>query len=711
MKDHSCSLHSIVTKIQKNGLIPFDKALIEKKFNSFYLSQNENPKYIQPFFTEILSNIETEKFPKILLISAAGATGKTELTNFLSTKLQMPIFDLSKHEPVASNSLSGLFTNCLGYRNAGIFVDQLQQSKAVLIIDALDEASVQTTVKGFNSFLDDISNIASNSLSTTFILLGRTKVMEHCMFYFDKKGIDASLFLIEPFTVSQAKEFIDKHTQDSNKRFEEPYKKVRDYIVDSVQAFFKSQNDINKTTIYKQFIGYAPVLLSIAKLLDETPNYAELKETLSRDDNKNVDLIVSIVEQILLREQYDKIGKLVLPNLLKDRPSDFCDMIRAKAYSIDEQCLRLLNYQLNYQFNTPPISEDCQFNTEYENKISEWLKEHPFMDERGNIQNAVFESYIIARLMLHEEYKSVVIEYLNTKYRDAFMLFFIFDKLSKDRKIDATYLSYLYSSLKSLDSQHMTSSIDIHEDSLNTGVLCDVGFSINNAEDYFQFKMLVPFDDFVFLGDSISDITVDASINILLNKIRAELIAPVTLICKNVKVNSGEIIVEKGIDQLPHEIIIECDNFEIDYTNGHSLSLINHLSKNDCFQIIAKERPVYPFGDYYIGSDYSPSFDDLLNNEDLKTKYKKLRKIIVLFKSHSKGRMAKFKDKIENQRVAGTGIGKMVLNQLIQTGVLYLEGYLYFIDPHEIDVQLGVSYHDIRAGVINKKTIEFLQHV
>jgi hypothetical protein len=356
------------------------------------------------------------------------------------------------------------------------------------------------------------------------------------------------------------------------------------------------------------------------------------------------------------------------------------------------------------------LSDDAQFNMGYKERLEEWEAEHPFLNETGELQNAVFESYVIAKLMNNPENKGIVSEYLNTRYRDAFMLFFIFDNLSTDRKLDVAYLPFLYSSLKSLDSQHLTSAIDIHEESSDSGIMCDVEFSMIDTEEYFNFRMHVPCDEFVFLGNSLSDITVDASINIMLNKSRIELIAPVTLICKSIKVNAGEIIIERGRNQ-DEGIIIECDAFESDYSNGTIFNLKNYLDQKTSFQIFANKRPAHPFDNYYSGNECVPSYDELLHDEDLKDKYKRLRKIIVLFRSHSKGRMAKFKDKIENQRIAGRDTGKKVLEKLVQTGVLYLEGNLYFINPDIIASQLGVSYQNVRFGEINEKTVSFLKGI
>ncbi|WP_047450129.1 hypothetical protein [Alistipes sp. ZOR0009] len=700
MSNESLSLFRLENSI-KSEFVPFDAKTIKKNIPSFSINETLNTKYVQPLFSELISNVPQGNQPKVILISAAGATGKSELTNYLSASLKMPIFNLSNHNPVASNSLTGLFFDCLGHIELGKFVEKLKTGQSTLIIDALDEGYIKTTVQGFNSFLDGIVEISSDSKGTPFILLGRTQVMEHCMFYFDDKNIDAKLLSIEPFTVDQAKEFIDK--QINEQRYIQQYKDLRDFIIQSVEGFFQSQSEVNKKQ-YKSFIGYAPVLLSITKLLQKESNYKGLFEELSQKEDKGIDLIISIVEYILQRDKEEKIKQQLLPNLLKHRDEMFCELVNDKAYSIDEQCARLLHLQLTKSFSIS-LTEDAQFNGQYEEKIADWIKEHPFL-EGSKIQNAVFESYIIARLILNPIYKESVYEYLKLKYKDAFMLFFIYHKLDSAKNIESSFFPYLYSSLKSLDDKFAYSSINIEEKSCSDEhVICDVEFELSDREDQYNFEMFVDKNTDLYLGNSISNASINSPINILLDGNRCELISPVTINCHRIIINSSEFIIEKGIKDSVG-VIFECDECKIDYSKGQNPTVLNHLNENQKFQIISLERPEFPFSDNFLNSDTLTKLDPML-----KEKYLKLRKIIVLFRSHSKGRMGRFKEKIEDERVTGYSVGKKVLAALIKSKVLYLEGTQYFIDPTKIHEQLGVSYNEIRLRVINEKTIEFLKTI
>lgn len=702
MNDSSISLFRLEKPIKEN-LVTFNNDSFKKKLQSFYLNDALNLKYIQPLFSELYSNTLKDKQPKILLISAAGATGKSELTNYLSASLKMPIFNLSKHNPVASNSLTGLFFESLGHVELGYFVEKLKNGQSVLIIDALDEGYLKTTAQGFDSFLDEIAEIGFDAKSTAFILLGRTQIMEHCMLYFEEKKIETKLICIEPFTVDQAQDFIDK--QINEEKYLVQYKELRDFIINSVEGFFKNQSEINKKQ-YKSFIGYAPVLLSITKLLQATSNYKSLYEELVRKNDKGVNLIISIVEYILKRDKEEKINKLLLPELLSNRDANFSSFVYENAYTLEEQCSRLINLQIYKQFYTD-LTEDKNFNGTYEERINEWIKEHPFL-ENNKIQNAVFESYIIAKLILSSKCEDAVYEYLTTKYKDAFMLFFIYEKLSNNKKITSRFFPFLYNSLKSLDDKFAYSSLSIEEKQSNENIVnCDVEFSISDSkEKQYNFEMEINNLTDFYVGSSLSNANIYAPINLLLNGKRCELSAPVNINCQKITISTNEFILEKGFFDNSDGIVLECQSCKVDYSKSQNPSIDNYLSKKQNFQIISECKPDFPFSGYFVNNE---DFEKL--DTQLKDKYLKLRKIIVLFRSHSKGRMARFKDKIETPRVIGYGLGKKVLNSLVDSKIIYLEEMFYFIDTQKIHSLLGLSYNEIRLREINDKTIEFLKSI
>ena len=705
MKDVTKSYYALQQKINKDRIRGFDFNLkIEGGLN---VISESNPKYVSPIFSiQSVSENTTFETATIVLISAAGATGKTALTNQLSYDLGIPIWDLSKHDPVASNSLIGHLINSLELCDFTAFVTSLKNGTSSMLIDAFDEAFLKTTNEGFYSFLDDIINIAHDSSGTPFVLLGRTNVMELMTLYLEEKGINVVLLQIEPFTEDLACEFIDNHVcTEAKEKHKQLYVEVRNFIIETIGGFFKNQSEINHKQ-YIQFLGYAPVLLAIATLLRENSNYQMLLTNLMATNKKNIDLIVDIIERILNREKNDKVGKLLLPSLLKGRDEEFVSEAQYKSYNIEEQCARLLYKQLGEEYNYP-IMHDEVFDVAYSQQIGDWLTEHPFL-LNGKIANTVFESYIISILVDNPKYKNRVFRYLKEKYTNAYMLFYIYDAIYKDNRfVDKDFVRYLYNSLCALDKKENYSSMELlvsEVEEKSGNVKCDLSFvkgSGERAQEYL-YSLNIKENDVLSLGANISNITIDAPVCVELSQSKTECMPPVYIKCKEIRCSAPEVLLTPSSDA-NDSVVLECDSFKVNYSSYGVLPRITDRGNNlhSCFKIYSTNKLSYPFVQYH----QETKFIDIPQN--IEEEYHKMRRIILMFRSHSKGKLARYREKIDN-RIGNVAIGKKVLDALISSGIICIEEHLYTIDNEKIASLLGIKYNDIRSCVINDKIKDFL---
>lgn len=62
-------------------------------------------------------------------------------------------------------------------------------------------------------------------------------------------------------------------------------------------------------------------------------------------------------------------------------------------------------------------------------------------------------------------------------------------------------------------------------------------------------------------------------------------------------------------------------------------------------------------------------------------KYQKLRRLLLLFRANGRGGLARVKSNIES-RISNVGIGKKVLNALLEEGVIYEQESVYFINTN-----------------------------
>jgi hypothetical protein len=111
----------------------------------------------------------------------------------------------------------------------------------------------------------------------------------------------------------------------------------------------------------------------------------------------------------------------------------------------------------------------------------------------------------------------------------------------------------------------------------------------------------------------------------------------------------------------------------------------------------------------YPAIQYVEQRDSVPADPSLKEKYLRLKRILVHFRSHSRGTLARYKKKIENERILGDESGPAILQRLLRDGVLTLDGSFYFLQPEKVDEHLGVSWHDLRNGHTSPKLLEYLR--
>lgn len=118
-------------------------------------------------------------------------------------------------------------------------------------------------------------------------------------------------------------------------------------------------------------------------------------------------------------------------------------------------------------------------------------------------------------------------------------------------------------------------------------------------------------------------------------------------------------------------------------------------------KILCENNLSYPFVDFRQENKQQDVPIDILE------KYQKMRRTILMFRSHSKGDLARLKEKIDN-RIGNSDIGKRVINALLNKGIIYSKEIMYFVNTDRMASELGIKYNDIRSSTINDKIRQFL---
>lgn len=681
---------------------------------SFQVANVRGRPYVEPMFEKAI--FETER-PAVILISAVGASGKTALARRLSSDVGLPLLDLGLHKPVGDNTLTGLLTHSFDVQDISNVFGGLGTGNYGVIIDGVDEGRSKTTEKAFEAFLDDLIKLSKKATATTFVLLGRTHILDESWVYLTDKGISAALISISPFNLEQAAEYIDTFTGAANSAYADQYSTARNVILEKLGTAF-ADHTTAKSQDFLSFIGYPPVLDAIVALLREERNYHKLLEALSDPEAGNVEiaLLDRIARYILNREREEKVIPNIIKPLIEDAPGHLKDRVTSSVFSVEEQCERLIAHCLGIPLRLSSIGEPA-LDEHYEDQLSSWLPEHPFVSGSG-FRNAVFEALAIATAMCDGKTRLVplVDQYLAT-HKHSYHLVYMLDITSKDRQLPINAVGPLFAA--AMEFQSAFSQVELHLDgpawsedpddraeSAKTDIAIDIDIlmgPIGSAEPKsFSFAGQVTSADTIQLGSRLSSTFVSVPCSIRLGGTQElELTSPVEISARSITLDAKSLIVRAASQHKaePQPVLLDAQRLvsrlEAITTNGIPMT----------FSLATLEDVRYPAVQHSEKSSEPPA-DPLLRQ-----KYFRLKRILLEFRSHSKGSLAKYRHKIEHERVLKNKTGEAVLKKLVADGILKLRGVMYHLEPENLSRHIGISWLDLRKGRMASSLTDYLRSI
>ena len=673
---------------------------------SFQIAADRTAPYIEPTFTK--SEFSVEK-PQVLLISAVGATGKSTLAQVLSSRLKLPLLSLGHHKPVGANTLTGLLTTTFAVEDLSEIFQSLGTGEYAVIIDGIDEGRSKTTEPAFQAFLDDVAHLCKNAASPSFVLLGRTQTLEECWLYLEYKGISTGLLTIDPFGLDQARSYIDKFTNGLNSPQASQYVETRDLILNKLSVAF-SASDATSDGNFLSFIGYPPVLDAIATLLETVKNYHRLKEQLSQSAPKNieVELLLKIADFILARERNEKVFPNIVSGLLAGVVTPLEDAQAGHIFDSEEQCARLVSHCIGVKAAFCRIP-DPVLNTRYEEQLAPFIVEHPFV-AGTSFRNAIFEAVALSQLISSAapENHALALQYIDS-HRDNYYLVYLLDILLPEKRLPLRCLRALLGAAQEFKATNTSVDLTIlgpdpEDQSDSSSVDIEIELAIGSSGERaktFSFQSSLASADSVELGYRLSSAFVVLPGNVILGGSReVELIAPLEINAAVIDFRSNALFARpQASNTAENQIILQAQQVK---------SAVTQLAMAGVDLAIAVEDTSglqYPLVQHMRKKEKSP------RDPAMRDKYLRLRKILTHFRSHSKGAMAKYRDKIENARVAGNPVGEAVLRRLVADGVLTLKDPMYFIQTDQVDKLLGISWTDLRHGFVTDKLLQYLQSI
>ena len=386
---------------------------LEKAVRSLSTSVAAPRGYVWPdLYVELSPNGHDEFIVEspIILVSAPGAMGKSVAAAAVAAEISAPLIDLSDLS-VGSDTLTGLLASSLGWAQAPRLINNLNSGNAALVLDGLDEAQLRAGRDHTIAFLTNIVELVKDSSSATgqIIIFGRREAIETSYLVFNDNNISPAMVTIASLTYEQSNKLIDFSLSDKtinarpydvHRTHSVPFGQLRDKLFGEIaSALGASGSTVDEYwNEVGDFLGYPPVLLAFAERLAVDNPAAELSRTQTGGGQtprnaQHGDLLKTIVEGILDRESQKVRNQLA--QALSLEPNDPKVQV---LYTREEQSLRVLKFTSGrVEIDLlPPVVLTGAERTAYEDLISAFVPDHPFLSESGRFANIVFADYVRA---------------------------------------------------------------------------------------------------------------------------------------------------------------------------------------------------------------------------------------------------------------------------------------------------------------------------
>ena len=643
---------------------------------------------------ELAADFGPEMPYPILLVSAPGAVGKSTLAKEIAAQTGAVLIDLAQAEAVGSSTISG------GLAWADLF-NPFRRGDVALMIDGLDEARMRVTDDSFTAFLEDICKLARAD-GRPITLFGRTSAVEEAWLHFSEMGFEPPVVEIKFHGPDSALDFAMRRIASARAERGENVEAAADadegaarHILSSLEQQAEVDGD--------KFVGYAPVLIAVSKRVAAERNPMALVQGLKR--GVSVLSLNDIVDAILERER------------TKLEPLVFTDpALKGLLYSKDEQVERLIAaiYRVDHVPHLPTMSpQDAET---YKNALDSWVPDHAFTDGSGQRPSSEVFGGFIAAEALRKDWAAERVrrrELGSAKVNPFIWRFRLPDCWveSEDREpegqadpVPLVDLGLVFASLQARLSRVESAHLLIDADGDFGGPereSADVEITRHFGEGARWLRLRAGRDGTVVFGSRINDVNISGGgLDVVTSGTEITLVAPVELDVGSIDAGRAPILVEgprRGTDGTAAVVRLRCAEFK---WNNDVLSVRPKVE-------LAVDWPgseVFPWHSYR-----KPEVPDGIDSE-LGDRLRRLRRILMLFRAHGKGQLAKFKGAIDHER-RSRGSGAAVRDRLLKEGVLLEEGRFYVLDTGKLSRVLGLSFLEIRSATVNEDTVEFLRRV
>lgn len=536
------------------------------------------------------------------------------------------------------------------------------------------------------------------------VLLGRVGIVEEAWSILnDKSDLNPPIFDIELFQPERAKTFVSAalkrlaETTDSTtgKRIYphlevalDAHHSVYEKAVTSLVDHLTSETSGDG----RQFAGYAPVLEAVATVIASESNPGKIDDAIESIFKGQV--LGRVTSEVMDREA----GKLSI-----QLAATVSGVNSTGLYNAQEQLSRLASLVLGAGSPLLPSTLPQHAVAAYEEAVQSLLPQHPFLDSRTQRPaGAVFGACILAAALtdgdsdLARAAQRFAGGGPNTP--NPFLLTFYKQALSDRTVIPAEHVGLLYASLEATAAAGET--VRLNAEGVSS---LEVEMSLlrqDDKEEVYEFSTIDGSE--LRFGRRVGGITVDADeVDVELGDGgQLELVAPVAVKARHLMLNCSELVVKPDHSSLTDQVVY----LEATQTMANTGLRSPAVRPGVKLQVAWPESKVYPWNPFAStgGEDSDPRMADAQRS---------LRRLCMSFRSHSKGRLARYKAKVEHFRMTKGELGVALRQRLVADKVLSLEGSMYFLEPNALGDRVGVSFQDLKLKHYSPQSRAYLQSV
>jgi hypothetical protein len=659
------TVESIFAHVRKE----YDVNLLPEAHKSINLI-TDKPFYVSPTFAEY----NNDSNARIVLFSAPGATGKSALAKHIAYQYASVYWNLADIH-LGETSFFGALVRALGATEYSSYINALLMSQTLLVIDAFDESEVNSGENMVRSLITDMDAVLNECTKPYAALFSRTETAQNIGEFLKSNNIPYVHYEIGLFTEPQAKSFVKEYIVFKKGTCTSVQEEAIVKFINKIKTVMNNSDD------YESFIGYAPVLESIAITIMSTDNTMALLNNIS--NARSVGIIREIMKYLISRETQKFMSNFVAG------VEDSFKVVAKKmeAYSAMEQFVRTLLHVLDL-----PIKYDDylvegmpeQLISSYEEKINMFLPQHTFImstmqNAKKNFVGPAFRDYVIANVFLCNEYFEFADEYIRSNVSESHFpsqLFWDFYEYKCEGKALLIHLPYLFESYKSRNkiSERSTLTITVHD---GEGVAQFETFDISKQGERIDCQTfeLIGLDD-VISFNKLNGVTIDGEVDVELRSVGPMVINDSSLDCRSIKIEAGQIEIntsEAYISYIMSEMAV----------GGAKIPKIN-------LNIKGSLRVAFPnVYNYHALVPYK--FDGVSGVQDgFESFAYNVKRIFSYFRQHKKDTLGKDYEKIDNHVLQNDG-RKDTFDYLVAMGVIYREEHLYKVNKDRMK-ECGISW-------------------